>query len=341
MAQAYCYIVSRISHFFEQPQEIFSALLHPLFLFQINAPTMPTKNLNFLFVSLFLFVCLNQGMAQQNLYQDSRSNIGLTAGTLSGFDGRLYLSERWMATLRAGYFAERQSLGGSIMLGCSWPTGAFKKNRLHAGLGYISNTTDTLDFVRPIGQLGYRFQFGQSPLFLYAEWTPWLDEDYAFRPLAGQATLALSFKRAESRSRKRGEPLNGIYNTAIGVKVGTAVGISSRIFTAPRGALQLELDYDLVNETFDFTITYGYNQTLGNFGLLTYANIGGGYQLIVKEDSNGNPQADLAGFVATIFGLEYNIFALPLQLGVQWEPRYSIEQGLRVELGSMALRYTF
>lgn len=290
------------------------------------------------FIFLLLCFCLGfSATAQQNQFQDTRNLLGLSAGTIMGLDGRLYISNRWFSSFQAGYFWEKELLGGGISLGYAWPIGLFQKNQLYTSLGYLSSAS--VNFIGASAQFGYRFQFGQSPFFLYTEWQPWLDEGSVFRPLAGQVVLAMGIKRG---SKRRGDrKLNGFYNTAIGIKVGSLAGLSVRAFTAPRGAVQIELDYDFVNTASNFSITYSYNQPVGGVGLFTYANLGGGYQIARREDMNGERFTDLDSFLTFIAGLEYNIFALPLQVAVQWEPRYGIEKGLRLELASFLLRYTF
>lgn len=289
-------------------------------------------------IFLLLFLLLGPSVsAQQNEYQDSRSFIGVSAGTLTGIDGRLYINDHWFSCFHAGYFGEKETLGGSISLGYAWTVGLFQRNQVYTSLGYLSSTD--INFITPVAKLGYRLQFGQSPLFLHTEWKPWLDQGAVFRPLAGQVALSYAFKRSSRRNKR--EAMNGFYNTAVGIKIGSLLGFSMRTFTTPRGAIQLELDYDPIKTASSFSVTYGYNQPIGQIGIFTYANLGGGYQVSQRRDINGERFAELDGFLAFIAGIEYNIFALPLQVGVQWEPRYGLEQGLRLELGSFVLRYIF
>lgn len=276
--------------------------------------------------------------AQQNEFQDSRNFITVSAGTLTGMDGRIHLNDYWFACFNAGYFRRKGALGGSMSLSYTWPVGLFQKNRMYTGLGYLSHTST--NFIGPLAKLGYRLQFGQSPIFLYAEWQPWVDDGVIFRPTGGQLALAFAFKRADSR-RRREKPHNGFYDTALGVKFGTVSGLSMRLFTAPQSAIQMELDYNLIDQTSSFSISYGYSQSLGIVGFFAYANIGGGYQLGFNRTTAGETELEVDGLVVFIAGLEYNIFGLPFQVALQWEPRYGVEQGFNPALASLALRYTF
>lgn len=292
------------------------------------------------FVLYLLLICVLAAeslQAQQNEYENSRNYLGLQAGHLNGPSTRFFFHPNVCIDLAAGYLVRAQAIGGNFSLLGSIPTGQFKKGAIFFGGGYIGSRE--VELVSFAAKLGYRRQLGDSPFFLHAEWSPWFYLDQEFDPLGGALALSYAFKRKERR-RKKGEPLNGFYNWALGAKIGTNMGISSRIFTSPRTAFHLDAQYEIINEVYDLSFHFTYNQPLGSFGLFAYAGVGGGFSPYQVDDGAADPFWEIGSHIGAIVGLEYNIFGLPFHIGAQLEPGWSDQFGFTPR-GAALARYTF
>lgn len=288
-------------------------------------------------ILLSLMLCTTSVQAQQNNYDDSRNFLGVQAGHLSGPFTRFFFHPNFCLDIAAGYLARAEAIGGNFSLLANIPVGLFRKNAIYFGGGYIGSRD--INLVSVAGKIGYRAQLGYSPFFLHAEWSPWFYEDWEFDPLGGGIGIAYAFKRRKDRRRNTDDPMNGYYTWALGIKVGTHLGLTSRIFTSPRTAIHFDLQYEVLNDIYDFTFRFTYNQPIGGLGLFAYAGVGGGfspYRSRVPEEG-----WLVASHLGGVVGLEYNIFAIPIHLGIQLEPSWSDEFGFTPYQGAALIRYTF
>lgn len=285
----------------------------------------------------FLFLFQTESTdAQINRYEQSRNFLGVQGGHTTGLFSQLFFNDYLAADISAGYIFELEAVGSSLSILGHLPVGALRKNRLYLGGGYFGSISANLSSVS--GKLGYRYQLANSPFFLYAEWTPWFDRGWLFKPISAQLRLSYAFKEKEYRNQIDG-PLNGYYDWAIGVKAGTNLGVSARVFTSPRTAFNITAQYETLQEAYNMSLYFSYNQPLGTFGLFAIAGVGGGVS-VVPANSAQNPSTT-ASHIGLLVGLEYNFFALPVHIGFQVEPNVSEYFGVRPYQAAGVVRYIF
>lgn len=289
-----------------------------------------------LFLIPFLFLFLSKSDAQINRYEKSRNFLGAQGGHINGLFSQFFVNDYLGVDISAGYVIELDAIGSSLSIFGGLPIGAFRKNLLYLGAGYISS--QSADFLSVSAKFGYRYQLGNGPFFLHAEWAPWFKREWVFQPISAQLRLSYAFSSGEQRNNNDA-PLNDYYNWAIGAKVGTNMGLSARVFTSPRTAFNIALQYETIQEAYNMSLYFSYNQPLGRFGLFAIAGVGGGISVV--PSGIGQSSSTTASHIGLLVGLEYNFFALPFHLGFQVEPSVSEAFGVRPYQAAGLVRYTF
>lgn len=277
---------------------------------------------------------------QSNKYAKSRNFLGVTAGNILGAKARLYIHPRVALDMKAGRFSETETLCSNYAILGNVPVGRFRNNQVYAGLGYWNSSA--ANFSAFNAQLGYRFQLGEGPFFLNGTWSPWVELDGRVNTAAGALSFSYAFLgagSAKSLNRKAYKnSLNGYYSIAFGLKTGLTNGISLRAFTSPRTAMNLDLDYSIFGETYNFNTVFTYSIPFLDSGLSTYLGVGGGYHLFNEAQEM---EWYIGGHLSGTLGFEYNFFDLPISIGIQWEPRLADYYGLNLLEGAALIRYTF
>lgn len=291
---------------------------------------------------LLLLTSSSAAFAQGNKYAGSRNFLGITGGNIIGAKARLYIHPRVAIDMKAGRFLETQTLCSNYAILANIPVGRFENNQVYGGLGYWNSSA--AGFAALNVQLGYRLHL-TGPLFMNTTWSPWVEFDGTVNPLAGALSLSYAFLgegAAKNLSRKAyRNSINGYYSIAFGIKTGLTNGISLRAFTSPRTAMNLDLDYSIFGESYNFNTVFTYSFPISESGLSTYLGIGGGYHLFNQQPDVGSMDWYVGGHLCGTLGFEYNFFDWPISLGIQWEPRMADYFGLNLLEGGVLLRYTF
>lgn len=302
---------------------------------------MLTRHKLVLCIALFMAVTSLQG--QGNKYAQSRNFLGVTGGSILGAKARLYIHPRVAIDMKAGEFLETGTLCSNYAILGNVPVGQFRNNQVYAGAGYWNSSAS--GFAAFNAQLGYRFQLGEGPFFLNGTWSPWVELDGRVNPAAGAVSLSFAFlgegaTRGLNRKAYRNS-INGYYSIAFGLKTGLTNGISLRAFTSPRTAMNLDLDYSIFGETYNFNTVFTYSIPISEIGLSTYLGIGGGYHVLEQQPAIDEMGWYVGGHLAATWGFEYNFFDWPISIGIQWEPRLADYFGLNLLEGGALIRYTF
>jgi hypothetical protein len=132
------------------------------------------------------------------------------------------------------------------------------------------------------------------------------------------------------------------YENAIGVRLGSYNGLNYKTFLNSNKALDLNLSFrnndDL--QRFLFTGLYEvHNPIDGAPGLLWYYGGGGSIGSYKRRDFEGDLWLSADG----VLGLDYKIEGAPLNLAIDWRPRFELTPNTNFRTGDvgLAIRLTF
>ena len=127
------------------------------------------------------------------------------------------------------------------------------------------------------------------------------------------------------------------YNTAIGVNLGSDMGIGFKHFLGERGAIEAQFGYNLSCKGVMLSAVYQYHIPLAT-GFSLYA--GGGLNIgalhLGKHDD-----ADFAIGLDPTVGFEYKFAGAPIALAVDYKPNINFTPHSQWDLAAFKIRYTF
>jgi len=132
------------------------------------------------------------------------------------------------------------------------------------------------------------------------------------------------------------------YDNAIGVRLGAYNGLNYKTFLKSNKALDFNLSFrnhdDL--KRFIFTGLYEVHNPIENAaGLLWYYGAGGSIGSYKRNNFDG----DLFLSADGVLGLDYKIEGAPLNLAIDWRPRFELTPNSNFRTGDvgLAIRFTF
>ncbi len=146
------------------------------------------------------------------------------------------------------------------------------------------------------------------------------------------AMLFLAGNRADAQN----------YNSAIGVRVGSYTGVNFKTFLSANNAVDLNLSVRDKNDykRIFFTGLYEVHNSIGGApGLKWYYGAGGTLGSWRYKKDNGQLFLSVDG----VLGLDYKLTGAPLNLALDWRPRFELTPGTDIltdDVG-LAIRFTF
>jgi hypothetical protein len=132
------------------------------------------------------------------------------------------------------------------------------------------------------------------------------------------------------------------YKNAIGLRLGSYNGLNYKTFLNSDKALDLNLSFRNNNDLnrFLFTGLYQVHNPIDQVsGLLWYYGGGGSIGSYKRRDYDNDLWLSADG----VLGLDYKIAGAPLNLAIDWRPRFELTPNANIRTGDVgfAIRFTF
>lgn len=124
------------------------------------------------------------------------------------------------------------------------------------------------------------------------------------------------------------------YKNALGIQVGSVLGINFKSFVAPRGALEADVSYYIRNGV-SATVVYQHHFELANN---FYLYLGGGINL-GADNLGKHDNAVFAFGVDPNLGFEYNFAGTPIALAVDYRPMINFTCSSHFDVASLRVRF--
>ncbi|MDB5193321.1 MAG: hypothetical protein JWQ96_2884 [Segetibacter sp.] len=130
------------------------------------------------------------------------------------------------------------------------------------------------------------------------------------------------------------------YNSALGAKLTTGVGVTYKTFVANTKAFEAQAMFLSRGVRFVSLYEFHFYNIAGAPGLGWYIGPGAHIGAWRKDkDIKGESIFDIG--IDGVIGLDYKIKNIPINLSLDWQPSYSIigNAGLQPQFGGLAIRY--